>query len=99
MEESLLISRLTVRQHLHASATVVLEILTVFLGSFLVVVFFLTLSISEQETVKVPNLEEKILTSRLSVSQNLDALATVVLEILTVYLGLLLGDFLTISEQ
>ena len=61
--------------------------------------FFLTLSISEQQTLKVPNLEEKMRTSRFTVSQNLDALATVVLEILTVYLGLLLGDFLTISEQ
>ena len=89
--DTLLRSCFAVTQNLDALATAVLEILTVYLGSFLG--DFLTLSISKQQTVKVPNLEEKLLRSRLTVMQNLDALTTVVLQILTVNSGSFFGDF------
>ena len=91
----LLRSRPTIRQILDALAIVVLKIFIVYLGSFLS--DFLTLSISQQQMFKLPNFGEILLRSRPTVRQNFNALATVVLEILTVYLGSFLGDFLTLS--
>ena len=95
MGESFLRSRLIVRQSLDAIATVVLVVLTVYLGSFLSDI--LTLSISQWQAVKVPNFSKILLRSRPTVRQNFNALATVVLEILTVHLGSFLGYLLTLS--
>ena len=95
MGESLLRSRLIVRQSLDAIATVVWGILTVYLGSFLSNI--LTLSISQRQTVKVPNFRKILLRSRPTIRQILDSLAIVVLKIFIVYLGSFLSDFLTLS--
>ena len=83
--EILLRSRPTVRQNFNALATVVLEILTVHLGSFLG--YLLTLSISQWQIVKLPNFGQSLLRSRPTITQNLEDLTTVVLEILNVHLG------------
>ena len=68
-------------QTLDALTAVLFEILTFQLMSFLVL--FLTLSISEQKKVEIPNFEKELLRSRLSFLENLDALTPVLFEILT----------------
>ena len=91
----LLRPRPTIRQILDAIAIVILKTFIVYLGSFLS--DFLTLSLSQQQTFKLPNSREILLRSRPTVKQNFNALATVVLEILTVHLGSFLGYLLTLS--
>ena len=95
MGESFLRSRLIVRQSLDAIATVVLVVLTVYLGSFLSDI--LTLSISQWQPVKVPNFSKILLRSRPTIRQILDAIAIVILKIFIIYLGSFLSDFLTLS--
>ena len=95
MGESFLRSRLIVRQSLDAIATVVLVVLTVYLGSFLSDI--LTLSISQWQPVKVPNFSKILLRSRPTIRQILDAIAIVILKIFIVYLGSFLSDLLTLS--
>ena len=98
-EEESLRSRLSITQNLDTSTTVLSEILALHLRSFLVI--FLTLSIFERRGVRVPNFEEELLRSRISVTGNLDALTAVLCEISTFQLKSFLVDFLTlsISEQ
>ena len=95
-EEELLRSRLGITQNLDTSTTVLSEILALHLRSFLVI--FLTLSIFERRGVRVPNFEEELLRSRISVTGNLDALTAVLCEISTFQLKSFLADF-SISEQ
>ena len=57
----------------------------------------LTVTIPEQQRVKLGNFEEELLRSRASITQNFDALATVVPEILSHKLRLNLAVFLTLS--
>ena len=56
----------------------------------------LTVTIPEQQRVKLGNFEEELLRSRASITQNFDALATVVPEILSHKLRLNLAVFLTL---
>ena len=58
---------------------------------------FLTLNLSEQKVVKVPNLEKELLRPSLSLTQNLDALPAALLEILALHLRSFLTIFLTLS--
>ena len=98
-EEKLLKSKLSTTKNLDTSTTVVSEILAIHLRSFLVV--FLTLTLFERRRVRIPNFQEELLRSRLSVTGNLDALTAVLCEISTFQLKSFLVDFLTlsISEQ
>ena len=57
----------------------------------------LTLSISQWQIVKAPNLGQSLFRSRTTITQSLDDLTTVVLKILTVHLGLFLSYLLTLS--
>ena len=95
-EEELLRLRQSITQNLDTSTTVLSEILALHLRSFLVI--FLTLSIFERRGVRVPNFEEELLRSRISVTGNLDALTAVLCEISTFQLKSFLADF-SISEQ
>ena len=81
VEEQLVKSRLSVLENLDSLTGVVCEILPFQLKSFLV--DSLTLSTSEWKVVKVPNFEEELVRSRLSVTKNLDFLTAVLCEILT----------------
>ena len=74
-KKELLKSILSVSGNLEALTAVLCETLTFQLKSFLV--DFLTLSISEQKEVKIPNFEEELLRSRLSATENLDSLTAV----------------------
>ena len=98
-EEKLLRSKLSTTKNLDTSTTVVSEILAIHLRSFLVV--FPTLTLFERRRVRIPNFQEELLRSRLSVTGNLDALTAVLCEISTFQLKSFLVDFLTlsISEQ
>ena len=98
-EEKLLRSKLSTTKNLDTSTTVVSKILAIHLRSFLVV--FLTLTLFERRGVRIPNFQEELLRSRLSVTGNLDALTAVLCEISTFQLKSFLVDFLTlsISEQ
>ena len=98
-EEKLLKSKLSTTKNLDTSTTVLSEILAIHLRSFLVV--FLTLTLFERRRVRIPNFQEELLRSRLSVTGNLDALTAVLCEISTFQLKSFLVDFLTlsISEQ
>ena len=94
-EEKLLRSKLSTTKNLDTSTTVVSEILAIHLRSFLVV--FPTLTLFERRRVRIPNFQEELLRSRLSVTGNLDALTAVLCEISTFQLKSFLVDFLTLS--
>ena len=89
-------SRLSITQNLDTSTTVLSDILALHLRSFLVI--FLTLGIFERRGVRIPNFEEELLRSGISVTGNLDALTAVLCEISTFQLKSFLADF-SISKQ
>ena len=96
-EQNLLRLRLSLTENLDAVTAVLWEILTFQLKSFLV--DFLTLNISEQKVVKIPNLGEELFRSRLSITENLNILPCVLSEMWTLHLRSFLVVFLTFSTS
>ena len=80
-EKMLSSSSRSIRQNLDVLATLLFEISTFHSRSFLGDI--LTLTISEQQRVKLRNIEEELLRSRVTITQTFHALTTVVPEILS----------------